>query len=46
MAWERPIERMTVNTCSLDHPRALATYQKWGFAPVRREQHQRVIVSG
>jgi GNAT superfamily N-acetyltransferase len=46
MGWERPIERMTVNTCSLDHPRALATYQKWGFAPVRREQHSREIRPG
>ena len=41
MAWERGIERMRVNTCSLDHPRALTNYQKWGFVPVRREQRQR-----
>ena len=43
MAWERPIAAMTVNTCSLDHPRALATYQKWGFVPVRREQARRIV---
>jgi GNAT superfamily N-acetyltransferase len=41
MAWERGIERLTVNTCSLDHPRALANYQKWGFSPVRREERTR-----
>ena len=28
---------MTVNTNSLDHPRALPLYQKAGFVPVRRE---------
>ncbi|MEO0426971.1 MAG: GNAT family N-acetyltransferase [Pseudomonadota bacterium] len=37
-AWQRPgVERMTVNTCTLDHPRALGNYQKAGFVPVRRE---------
>jgi GNAT superfamily N-acetyltransferase len=46
MAWERPITQMTVNTCSLDHPRALATYQKWGFAPVRREERTRQVTPG
>ncbi len=42
MAWERPgTERLTVNTCTLDHPRALQTYQKQGFSPVRREDFSR-----
>lgn len=41
MAWAEPIDRLTVNTCSLDHPRALPTYQKWGFRPVRREERER-----
>lgn len=36
-AWERKPERVTVNTCTLDHPRALTLYQKVGFAPVRQE---------
>jgi len=31
------VEKMTVNTCTLDHPRALALYQSAGFAPVRQE---------
>lgn len=36
--WQRPgVERMTVNTCTLDHPRALGNYQRAGFAPARRE---------
>lgn len=41
-AWDRKgTERMTVNTCTLDHPRALQTYQKNGFSPVRREDFTR-----
>ncbi|MFV3077726.1 GNAT family N-acetyltransferase [Niveispirillum fermenti] len=31
------VEKVTVNTCDLDHPRALMTYQKAGFHPVRQE---------
>ncbi|WP_168193215.1 GNAT family N-acetyltransferase [Rhodophyticola sp. CCM32] len=29
------VEKMTVNTCTLDHPRALGLYQSAGFVPVR-----------
>ena len=29
-------ERITVNTCTLDHPAALPLYQKVGFRPYRR----------
>lgn len=44
MAWDRPwVERVTVNTNSLDHPRALPLYQKAGFVPVRRETARRVL---
>ena len=32
--------KVTVNTCDLDHPRALPLYQKMGFQPVRRETHR------
>ncbi len=28
------VEKVTVNTCTLDHPHALMTYQKAGFHPV------------
>jgi GNAT superfamily N-acetyltransferase len=44
MAWDRPgTQLVTVNTNSLDHPRALPLYQKAGFAPVRRETGLRVL---
>lgn len=43
-AWDRPdTAQVTVNTCTLDHPRALALYQKNGFVPVRREDKSRVL---
>ncbi len=43
-AWARPsTTKLTVNTCTLDHPRALQTYQKSGFTPVRREDHVRTL---
>ncbi len=36
--WDGPnAELLTVNTCTLDHPRALALYQSAGFAPVRQK---------
>ena len=42
--WDRKgTSRMTVNTCTLDHPRALGLYQKMGFEPVRQEEHRRVL---
>lgn len=42
--WAREgVEMMQVNTCTLDHPRALAQYQRHGFAPVRRETRTRVL---
>jgi GNAT superfamily N-acetyltransferase len=44
MAWDRPgTARVTVNTNTLDHPRALPLYQKAGFTPVRRETRSRVL---
>lgn len=43
-AWDRPGTRaVTVNTNSLDHPRALPLYQKAGFVPVRRATFERVL---
>ena len=32
-AWVRPISRLWVHTCSLDHPAALGFYQRSGFRP-------------
>ena len=44
--WSLPgTERMTVNTNTLDHPRALGLYQRIGFQPVRRETHRRVLTN-
>ena len=38
-AWEKTnIEKLTVNTCSLDHKNALPLYQKLGFNPVKFEE--------
>jgi hypothetical protein len=31
---------MTVNTCTADHPRALPTYIRCGFRPVRQAREQ------
>ncbi len=36
-AWSYEPSRVTVNTCDLDHPRALRTYQSIGFVPFERE---------
>lgn len=40
-AWGRGADKVTVDTCTLDHPKALALYQRAGFAPVRREERVR-----
>lgn len=43
-AWDiEGTERVAVQTCTLDHPRALALYQKNGFHPVRREEKTRTL---
>ncbi|MCL5777432.1 GNAT family N-acetyltransferase [Limibaculum sp. FT325] len=44
MGWDRPgVQRMTVNTNTLDHSRALGLYQRVGFVPVRREEASRIL---
>ena len=37
LAWARPIRRLWVHTCSLDHPGALDFYIRSGFVPFRRQ---------
>lgn len=37
LAWQRGPERVAVQTCTLDHPRALPLYQAAGFRPCGRE---------
>ncbi|MDP3692635.1 N-acetyltransferase [Bradyrhizobium sp.] len=36
-AWSPPVARVWVHTCTLDHPSALAFYQRAGFRPFRRQ---------
>ena len=38
LCWTEPIEKLRVNTCTLDHRRALSTYQRAGFVPYARGQ--------
>ena len=38
--WHRGARAMTVNTCTADHPRALPTYLRAGFRPVRELREQ------
>ena len=33
-AWELSPNKVTINTCTLDHPAALPLYQKFGFEPI------------
>jgi ribosomal protein S18 acetylase RimI-like enzyme len=37
-AWSYAPEKLIVDTCSLDHPRAIGEYQRAGFRPVRQVQ--------
>lgn len=37
-AWSSDPERVTVNTNTLDHPRALPLYQRMGFVPIERRE--------
>jgi GNAT superfamily N-acetyltransferase len=45
-AWLKPITKFLVNTCTLDHPRALPLYQRLGFVPYSREQRYIEIPPG
>ncbi|RZN00833.1 GNAT family N-acetyltransferase [Bradyrhizobium genosp. SA-3] len=37
LAWSRELRRVWVHTCTLDHPSAVAFYQRSGFCPFRRQ---------
>ncbi|MEM7547416.1 MAG: GNAT family N-acetyltransferase [Pseudomonadota bacterium] len=39
---EKGVTRMTVETCTLDDPRALPMYQRAGFSPIGREDKRRL----
>ena len=36
LGWRKGVNKLTVQTCTLDHPAALPSYRKAGFIPVRR----------
>jgi GNAT superfamily N-acetyltransferase len=36
-AWSRPLRRLWIHTCTLDHPSALAFYLRSGFQAYRRQ---------
>ena len=38
IAWQHPITRLKVQTCTMDHPRALGLYQRMGFSPYAQTQ--------
>ncbi len=42
-AWSYGPDRFWLHTCTLDHPKALATYQKAGFTPYKQETHRQVL---
>lgn len=37
LAWAKPISRLWIHTCTLDHPRALPFYIRSGFTPYKRQ---------
>ncbi|HEU5165154.1 MAG TPA: GNAT family N-acetyltransferase [Chitinophagaceae bacterium] len=44
-AWGYKPYWIQLNTCTLDHPNALGNYKKAGFTEVRKEVHQRRILT-
>jgi len=42
---QKGVKRMTVNTCTLDHPRATELYTSSGFSLARQESYEHVMVS-
>jgi len=41
-AWSYDPKRLTVNTTTMDHPRALPLYQQMGFVPYQRQAHEMI----
>ena len=37
LAWEKPINRLHLNTCTHDSPQALGFYKRSGFVPYKRQ---------
>lgn len=45
-SFRRGIGRLTVNTCTMDHPAALPLYQKVGFRPVNQQVRRFTVPEG
>ena len=45
-AWQKGASRLWVNTCDLDHPRALAGYEAAGFLVYDREESREALLEG
>jgi GNAT superfamily N-acetyltransferase len=45
-AWMHHPKKMTVQTCTLDHPRALSLYQRNGFSPYGQEEVELIDPDG
>jgi GNAT superfamily N-acetyltransferase len=43
LCWAEPISRLLVNTCTLDHKKALVTYQRAGFVAYARTDRTIVL---
>jgi len=43
LAWSYGPERLIVDTCTLDHPKALPMYQRAGFTPYKQETVQQIV---
>ncbi|MBV1885684.1 MAG: GNAT family N-acetyltransferase [Parvibaculaceae bacterium] len=37
-AWQQKIDRLIIQTCTFDHPRALGLYQRHGFTPYAQQE--------
>ncbi len=44
LAWRNGTKRLQVQTCTLDHPRALPLYQRMGFEPFAQEAAELVPI--
>jgi GNAT superfamily N-acetyltransferase len=42
-AWRMGASSVFLNTCTLDHPSALANYRARGFTPFREEHYQQLV---
>jgi GNAT superfamily N-acetyltransferase len=43
ICWSAPIDRLLVNTCTLDHKKALVTYQRAGFVAYARTERSVLV---